>query len=323
MCTAISLNSGCHYFGRTLDYNISFGEQIIITPRSFNFKFKYTAPLNNHYAIIGMATLVNGTPLYFDATNEMGLSVAALLFSGNTKYFSPKHEYTNIASFEVIPYILASCKTVEEAKKHLSNINITNDDFNEQLKATPLHWLISDGNKSIVLESVDSGVGIFDNPIGVLTNNPPFKTQLWNLSQYINLSPKTPQNRFSEKISLNPQSKGMGAIGLPGDFSSASRFVRSAFLKLNSAPAENELSSVIQFFNILNSVSITKGVVLEKDGYEITRYTSCCNTAEGIYYYTTYDNPSISAVDMRCFDMNTSTPIPFSLNNKLNIHFHK
>ncbi len=323
MCTAISFNSDCHYFGRTLDYNISFGEQIIITPRNLNFKFKYTAPLNKHYAIIGMATLVHDIPLYFDATNEVGLSVAALLFSENAKYFPPKHGYTNIASFEVIPYILANCKTVEEARRNLSNINITNDNFNDQLKATPLHWLISDSKNSIVLESVDSGIEILDNPIGVLTNNPPFKMQLWNLSQYINLSTKTAINRFSEKIALNPLSKGMGGVGLPGDFSSASRFVRSAFLKLNSALAENELSSVIQFFNILNNVSITKGVVLEKDGYEITRYTSCCNTTKGIYYYTTYNNPSISAVNMHCFDMNASTPICFDLNNQINIYFHK
>ena len=323
MCTAISLISGNHFFGRTLDYNTSFGEQIVITPRNYSLKFKYANLLDTHYAFIGMATVVNGTPLYYDATNEKGLSVAGLLFSKNAKYFAPRHNYTNIASFEIIPYILSCCKTVDDAIAILKNANITNDNFSEQLKATPLHWIISDSKKSIVLESVDLGLKIYNNPIGVLTNSPLFEIQLWNLNQYLNLSPHSAKNNFSAKITLDPQSKGMGAKGLPGDYSSASRFVKASFIKLNSVSNEEDFSGVNQFFHILNSVSVPKGVVFEKDGYEITRYTSCCDTAKGIYYYTTYNNQTISAVDMTRFNLNSSEPICFELNCDNQIYFHK
>ena len=323
MCTAISFNSRSHFFGRTLDYNISFGEQVVITPRNFNLKFKYMNALNKHYAFVGMATVSDGVPLYYDATNEKGLSVAGLLFSQNAKYFSPKHSFANIASFEVIPYILSKCKSVDDATAILENLNITNDNFSEKLKATPLHWLIADSEKSIVLESIDSGLKIYNNPIGVLTNNPPFDMQLWNLSQYLNLSSQTASNRFSNDLSLDPQSKGMGAKGLPGDFSSPSRFVKAAFIKANSATPTDNISSITQFFHILNCISLPKGAVLEKDGYEITRYTSCCDTTNCVYYYTTYDNSTISAVDMMRFDLNTSQPICFELNNKNEIYFHK
>lgn len=149
------------------------------------------------------------------------------------------------------------------------------------------------------MESVKHGIRVHQNPVGVLTNNPPFKEQLFSLNNYMSLSPKSPKNLFSDKLELRTYSRGMGALGLPGDLSSQSRFVRAAFTKMNSVSGSGESESVSQFFHILGSVDQQRGCCDVGEGkYEITIYTSCCNADKGIYYYTSYDNHQITAVDM-------------------------
>ncbi len=149
------------------------------------------------------------------------------------------------------------------------------------------------------MESTADGLHVYDNPVGVLTNNPPFPMQMFSLNNYLHLSPKQPANTFSNQLDLSTYSRGMGGLGLPGDLSSASRFARVAFVKQNSISGNSETESVSQFFHILNSVDQQRGCCEVADGkYEITLYTSCCNATQGIYYYTTYDNHQISAVDM-------------------------
>ena len=149
------------------------------------------------------------------------------------------------------------------------------------------------------MKSVKEGIHVYANPAGVLTNNPPFDEQLFQLNNYMHLSPKAPTNHFSDKVHLQAYSCGMGALGLPGDLSSQSRFVRAAFVKLNSISDATESKSVSQFFHILGSVDQPRGCCEVGDGkFETTVYTSCCNTDKGIYYYTTYDNHQITAVNM-------------------------
>ena len=142
----------------------------------------------------------------------------------------------------------------------------------------------------------------------MLTNNPPFDIQMFMLNNYMSLSSKQPENNFGKSAELTTYSRGMGAIGLPGDLSSASRFAKVAFTKLNSVSGDSESESVSQFFHILGSVDQQKGCCEVSDGkYEITLYTSCCNADKGIYYYTTYGNPQITAVDMQRTDLQSST----------------
>lgn len=170
-------------------------------------------------------------------------------------------------------------------------MNLINTPFNDQLPLAQLHWIISDAEESITVEAVKDGIKIYNNPVGVLTNNPPFDKQLFALNNYINLSNKAPKNTFATNLELQQYSRGMGAIGLPGDLSSQSRFVRASFVKMNSVSGEDENESVSQFFHILNSVEQQRGCCQLEDGkYEITIYTSCCNATKGIYYYTTYNN---------------------------------
>lgn len=298
MCTAISYNNGCHYFGRNLDLEHWFCETVTVTPRYFPFRFHSKGHLEKHNAIIGIASVVNGYPLYYDATNEKGLSIAGLNFPGNAAYFPAQTMKLNLAPYELIPWFLGKYGSIKEMQQDISNLNILNIPFSNELPLSPLHWLISDKKSSIVLESTADGIHIYKNPINVLTNNPPYPYHLHNLSNYLNLTANEPYNRFAPNLNLNIFSRGMGAIGLPGDLSSASRFVRASFTLHNSIAERKEESSVSQFFHILGSVTQYSGCVKVGNGYERTLYTSCCNTNEGIYYYKTYENSAITAVKM-------------------------
>ena len=300
MCTAATYKTNDFYFGRTLDYESSYGEEIVIMPRNFRLDFLSEGICEKHYAVIGTAHIAGGYPLLYDAVNEKGLCMAGLNFVGNAHYFKNKNGKSNIAQYEFIPWILGKCASTDEAKELISNINITDTPFSEHMPVGQLHWIIADKNSAITVESVSDGIKVYDNPLGVLTNNPPFDEQMFRLNDYMHLSSRQPKNTFSDKLELKAYSRGMGAIGLPGDLSSQSRFVRVAFVKANSVSGKGETESVSQFFHILGSVDQPRGCCEVADGkYEITIYTSCCNADKGIYYYTTYDNHRISAVDMR------------------------
>ena len=322
MCTAATYKTKDFYFGRTLDYEYSYKEEVTITPRNYEFKFRNVNNLTSHYAIIGMAFISDNYPLYYDAVNEEGLAIAGLNFVGNAYYNERQLNKENIAQFELIPYLLGSCSSVKEVKKLLEKINITNEAFSEELPLAQLHWIISDKEDCITLESVKEGLKIYDNPVGVLTNNPTFDKQLFNLNNYSGLSPKNKENTFNDKLNFDSYSRGLGALGLPGDLSSMSRFVRVAFVKMNSLSEENEMASVSQFFHILNSVDQQRGCCdLGNNKFEITIYTSCCNTNKGIYYYTTYNNHQITAVDMHRENLNGSTLIHYPLITREQIYF--
>lgn len=299
MCTAATYRTKDHYFGRTLDYEVSYGEEVVVTPRNFPFHFRHMGGISSHYAIIGMATVAGEYPLYYDATNEKGLSMAGLNFPGNADYKPLAEGKDNVATFELIPWLLGQCATVEEAKAYLARMNLANTPFSPQFPVSPLHWIIADRDCAITVESVREGIRIYDNPVGILTNNPPFDYQMTNLTNFMSLSTEPPENHFSDQLDLTPYSRGMGMLGMPGDLSSASRFVRVAFTKLHSVSGTSESESISQFFHILGSVAQQRGCVHMGEGkYEITIYTSCCNTDRGIYYYTTYENSQITGVDL-------------------------
>lgn len=322
MCTAATYKTNDFYFGRTLDYEFSYGDEITVTPRNYAFDFRHTSACTSHYAIIGMAHIVGNYPLYYDAINEKGLGMAGLNFVGNAVYAKPVSGKENIAQFEFIPYILGKCANINEAKNLLARINLTDTPFSEKLPTAQLHWIIADENGCITVESMADGLHIYDNPVGVLTNNPPFETQMFMLNNYMSLSPKQPQNTFANGLALNSYSRGMGALGLPGDLSSASRFARVAFTKMNSISADSENESVSQFFHILGSVDQQRGCCEVSEGkYEITIYTSCCNTTKGIYYYTTYNNHQISAVDMRKENLDSTALMRYPLIEEQQINF--
>ena len=314
MCTAVSWTPGQHYFGRNLDLEYSYHEAVTVTPRNYPFRFRCLPTMDHHYALIGIGTLAQNYPLYYDAVNEAGLCMAGLNFPGLAHYGKHQSGKDNVASFELIPWILGQCSSLEQAQELLQKINITDTAFSDAFQPTPLHWIIADRNHSLTVEAMEDGLHIHGNPLGVLTNNPPFEYHLYNLKNHMQLSAAPAVDRFAPNFALTPYSNGMGAMGLPGDFSSASRFVRAAFVKLNSPAEATEEENVGQFFHILNAVSMPKGSVQMQDGrHEITLYSSCCNATKGIYYYTTYTNARVCAVELHREDLESSQVISYPL----------
>jgi len=319
MCTAVGYTAGHFYFGRTLDHDRSYGEKIAVTPRNAPLIFRQQQPSAHHYAFIGMAYPAAQTPLYYDAVNEKGLAAAGLNFPESAHYHPADKEKCNIASFELIPKILGQCGNILEAKALLQNANITDAAFSDQLPPTPLHWLIADRTGAFVVESTADGLSLYDDPAGVLTNEPPFPMQMWHLRNYLSLSASQPENAF-KGLPLAPYSLGMGGIGLPGDLSSASRFVRAAFMRANAAAGKTEAEDIEQFFHILDSVAMVKGAVrTENDRYESTLYSCCIDTDRGIYYYTTCSNRRITGIDLYREDLNGKTPVYYPLSDRPDI----
>ncbi len=302
MCTAVTYHTKDHYFGRNLDFESSFGESVTITPRNFPFA---GGKWQTKYAMIGMAHVADGTPLYYDAVNEKGLAMAGLLFAGNAVYRKPQTGRKNIPSWAFLPWVLGQCQSAAEAKALLEGLVLTDEPFSETLPPSLLHWMLADAADCLVIEQTADGLHIYENPIGVLTNNPPFPFHLENLNQYLHLTAEPPQDSFSGRNLLRPFSRGMGGFGLPGDLSSASRFVRAAFVRFHSRSGESEAESVSQFFHILGAVEQPRGCCYLGEGkYEITIYSACCNLEQGIYYYKTYDTHSITAVRLHAADLN-------------------
>jgi len=299
MCTAITFGTDNHYFGRNLDLEFSYQETITIAPRNVYLPFRKTEGLGQHHAMIGVAYVQEAYPLFYDAVNEKGLTMAGLNFPGYAIYRETAYGKENIAPFELIPWVLGQCASIAEARKLLERTNLIQEDFSATLPATPLHWMLADREGAVVVESLRTGLKIYDNSIGVLTNNPPFPVQKTYLRNFLNLTCEEPMNRFSKNFRLEPYSRGMGALGLPGDLSSQSRFVRAAFIKENAVCREVEEENVSQVFHVLNAVEQVRGSVRLSDGSCVmTVYSSCCNLEKGIYYYTTYENRQITAVDL-------------------------
>ena len=310
------------YFGRTLDLDYRFGERVVITPRNYSFALKSGDSFETWYAMVGMATVAEGYPLYAEATNEKGLSMAGLYFPENAWYGHPAPGKRNLAPYEFIPWVVGSFAQVKELRRELDQVWITDMAFSHNMPVSPLHWMVSDGRESVVVEQTREGLHVYDNPAGVLTNNPAFPYHQMNLNNYMNLTCQPPQNRFSKVLSLKAYGSGMGAIGLPGDDSPSSRFVKACFLKANSQCQGDDESSVAQFFHILDSVSVVRGssVVQDKE-CNITTYACCTNATRGVYYYKTYSNNQLTAVRMTEENKNAEKLSIYELEERQQIHY--
>ncbi len=313
MCTAISWLAKDHYFGRNLDLDRSYGEAVCVMPRHFTLEFRRMGVQETHYAMIGMATVVDGIPLFYEAANEHGLAMAGLNFPGNAYYGPFQAGKDNVAPFEFIPWILGQCQTVAEAQTVLARMNLADIAFNDFLPPSPLHWMIADRHQSIVVECMRDGMHIHQNEVGVLTNNPPFEHHLANLEQYQHLRNNN-ENVVRHHLPYVDYCQGLGAVGLPGDVSSKSRFVRMAFNKKNAVGPDTEAAAVGQFFHLLTSVEMVKGACKTDEGtWDVTGYSACINTDRGLYYYTTYGNRRITCVDLHRTDLEGDTVSCFPL----------
>ncbi len=316
MCTAVSIEEKLHLFGRTLDLECSFGEKVVVAPRNFKLSFLFEKGFSSHSAMLGTAHIANGFPLYYDAVNEAGLAIAALNFPGNAVYLPYREGMHNIASYELIPWVLCNCDTLSSAIDLLKSTNVTPDSFGKELPTTPLHWIIADRHGSATIEPSADCLKIYENPLGVLTNSPDFPYHFTRLADFMQLGNKPPENNISPSCNLTIYSRGMGAMGLPGDFSSSSRFVRAVFAKSKTTAAgDTEAEQISRFFHVMDTVSQPLGCAVTDGGKPVyTVYTSCIDTANTAYYFTTYGCRRIRAVNLDSAALESSSLISFPMN---------
>ena len=311
MCTAFHYQANGSYMGRNMDIEFPVQRKITITPRQYILHTKHQSPLKNHYAIIGMSTLVDNYPLYYDACNEYGLCMAALAFRDNAQYLPLRDERINLAFYELIPYTLATCKNTREALDLIGKINLTPIPFTPDFPIAPLHFFICDGEESITVEPMHDGLKIYENPVGVLTNNPPFPSMLDYLSNFISLDTREITERTLDRATVKASTRGLSAVGLPGDLTSPSRFVRASFIKSNIVADGNRESEISAAFHILSSVEHQRGLVKVGKSLEYTVYSAVIDMQSATYYYRTYDGSSTSSVSLRTLNLDGDALITF------------
>lgn len=321
MCTSITVSSPLCLHGRNLDLEYTFGEQVVITPRGYEFHFRRRPSMPRHFALIGMANVAENVPLYAEAANEKGLYMAGLNFPGNAWYPPAEDAAPDaVAPYELIPLVLGSCENLAQARELLQTVQLLGIPIAKGYPLAPLHWHLADATGALVLEATKDGVHIYDDPAGVLTNNPPFPFQLAALNNFQHLSPKPAENRFASALPLASYGQGMGAIGLPGDFSPQSRYVKTCFLKANARWGTTPDNAVAQFFHILDGVAMVRGSVVTPEGKcDITTYSCCIDAEKGIYYFKTYENNRIRAVHLHAEDLEAHGLFTFPLGDRQDV----
>lgn len=294
MCTAVWDKHG-GLFGRTLDLEYTYNEQVVVSPGRL---------FGGWYNMVGVATMAGDYPLYYDGVNEKGVAMAGLHFPLSCVYPPPREGAENLGSYALIPTLLSRCPSVEEVVAQMRKLYLCNAAFSADYPPAPLHWMVADGQRAVVIEATARGVQVMDNPAGVLTNEPPLPHQLTHLSHYAHLSPANPTGRWQ-----SPVSRGGGTVGMPGDYTSPSRFVRAAFGAAH-APAEGEENKVGAFFRRMAAVEVPPGWVQAEDGrWVVTHYTACMDLEQGVYYYRTAGCHRLTAVRIAATDHPVAYPL--------------
>lgn len=300
MCTAMSIISknGNTFFGRTMDFSYKLDPEIYISPRDYKWNTGLGNDVINKYKFIGIGQNI-GKITFADGTNELGLAGAFLFFPGYADYNNYENSNLNnipIASIDIINFVLGNCSDIQDVIKILSNINITGVEDSVTNSVAPLHWIFVDKKgKCITVEKTINGLQIFDNQLKVLANSPNFDWHMTNLRNYINITPVQQESVSWGDITITPFGQGAGTFGLPGDYTSPSRFVRTAYLKSFTDLPENNEDAINNCFNIMKGVTIPKGTVITVRGTDdYTQYTAFMNINSGDYYFNTYSNNQIS-----------------------------
>lgn len=318
-CTSfiIKTNDGGYVYGRTLEFGLDLQSEPIVIPR--NFQYQGTGVNGNlgkswktKYGAIGL----NGIqlPIFVDGVNEKGLA-GGMLYAPNTAVFQdvlPQNSKNSIASYEMLTYALTNFATVDEARAGFKKIMINETGHAPFNGAVPVHLTLHDiSGKSIVIEYNNGRLFIYDNPTGVMTNDPNFAYQLANIGLYSNLSPKEASPLKINGAEYGPPSSGSGLQGIPGDFLSPSRFIR-AVAYAASAPVDSAEKQVATAFHILNNFDIPPGAIQlsnsnpyggDTGGYEKTEWLSVIDAKNLVYFVKTFENPTVQMLSMKNVDL--------------------
>lgn len=313
MCTGIRFadTRGNMFFGRNLDWSTSYGEQVVVTPRSYLRKWAFADRLAGEscrHGVIGMGIVAEGKPLYFDCANEAGLAIAGLNFPGYAQYEkAPLEGKLNIAAYEFPLWVVSSFETVDDVERALAKVAIVARPVNNRYPVSMLHWIIGDGKRSIVVEYTAEGMQVFRDDVDVLANQPGFAWHRENLRNYISLTSAFPSSVKWRDASLEAYGSGSGMRGMPGDYYSPSRFVRAAYLNARYPQQDTEGENVLRLFHTLGGVSMIEGAALMSNGFfEKTVYTGGYSAKTRTYYFSVYDDPAIKYVSMVDCDLQGS-----------------
>lgn len=313
-CTGISMFSadGSYFQARTIEWaGTNLNSMYVVVPRnfsqtSFTPKGQNGMTFKSKYGYIGLA--VHEKEFIAEGLNEAGLSAGLFYFPdfGSYVLYDEQYNSTTIADLQLVSWILSQFATVDEVKANINKVRVVSL-MGGNGSEEAIHWRIGDkSGKQIVLE-IENGVPhIYDNPIGVLTNAPGFQWHLSNLSNYINLTPVNPPAHKMADFMVNPIGHGNGFLGLPGDFTPPSRFVRAAFFKSTAPMLPTARQTMLQCFHILNNFDIPIGMNFPKneipDLPSATQWTSVIDLTNKVVYYKTFDNNNIRMIDLKDID---------------------
>ncbi|HHL0970766.1 TPA: choloylglycine hydrolase family protein [Bacillus cereus] len=324
MCTSLTLQTKNfqHLFARTMDFTLDMNQEVIIIPRRYQWNNITGETIRAKKAVVGMGINFGGRVMMADGVNETGMTCATLYFPGFATYSSHvDSNKTNVAPFDFVTWSLTQFNSVEELRKSIDSIAFIDVPLPILGVTPPLHWILADkSGECIVLEPTADGIKVYDNPIGVMTNSPEFCWHLQNLRQYIGLKSQPFAPTEWGDVPLSAFGQGSGSMGLPGDFTPPSRFVRAAYGKQNIQGIENEEEGISAIFHILSNCEVPKGAVITEDGIlDNTIYTSAMCMESGTYYYHTYDCRQIIAIHLFNEDLDTAEikTYPFQRKQKI------
>lgn len=328
-CTTfrVMAKDGAILVGRSMEFVlVKFDSALMIVPRGYRFVSpapdgKTGLTWKTKYGFVGMNA--KGVDMATDGMNEAGLSIGLLYLPEFTTYqkVAPQETSRALAQIAFGNWVLSSFSSVEEVKAALKDVVVFGYEA-PGLGTLPLHYAINDSKGgSMVVEYINGKLHVYDNPVGVLTNSPPFDWQLTNLRNYINLTNVSVDSLKLGNYTLDPLGQGTGLLGLPGDFTPPHRFVRATALSFASVPPPTAAEGANLAFHILNDVDIPVGVVASKVPsianvvgtaksaltYDFTQWVTVSDLTNKLYYFRTYDNLAIRKVDLKQFSFAGST----------------
>lgn len=316
-CTGMRLTAkdGSTVHGRTLEFGLPLQVSIAVVPRGYSFAGSTPAgaglSYTSKYAAVG--AIAFDSPSILDGMNEKGLSVGTFFFPGFAEYatITPRNQSQALSPIEFPNWILTQFATLEEVRAAInSGVVIAPTKIEGWGSVTPpFHYIVYDASgKSLVIEPLKGALVLSENPIGVFTNSPTFDWHLKNLSNYVQLHPANASPLKIENFEAAPFGQGSGMLGLPGDFTPPSRFVRATFFSSTAIPSATAPEAVLQLFHLLNQFDIPIGLVREVQGgsthVESTSITCARDPKNLAYYFKTYENQSIRKVELKHFDFN-------------------
>ena len=312
-CTGIRLtaNDGTVVHARTLEFSIDLHSDVIFVPRGYTRigstpDGKEGLKWRSKYASVGANGV--GLPFIFDGLNEKGLGAGLFYFPTSAGYmpYTASDASKTLAPWELGSYILENFANVAEVKANIGSVIVPSVVFKGWGFAPEVHYIVHDPTgSSIVLEYVGGKLNVYDNPLGVITNSPGFDWHMNNLRNYVNFSMTNVPPVKLGSVTLQPFGQGSGMLGIPGDFTPPSRFVRAVAFSQSAFRTKTGDDAVLEAFHILNQFDIPKGAAREneKDSHgnivaDYTLWTAASDLTAKRYYFRTYENSQIRMVDL-------------------------